>query len=267
MNFNSWGKYFWIAWTSAKSNTAYLGEVGSRVIFLGVILFIFLRLWQVTYSETGATELGGLTLAQMLWYLAVTESIILSAPRVSQVVDQDVRTGQLAVHLLKPLSYPLYCLGNSLGERSVRFFLNLSVGLFMVLFFAGPIDLRFESVLFLLLALPLAFVLDFLANFLIGLFAFWLEDTTGLMLIYSRITMILGGMLIPIELFPEYMQPWLKVLPFASIVYGPARMFVAPDAQQFGSLLMNQAIGIVAVALLVFCVYRLASRRIFANGG
>ena len=41
--------------------------------------------------------------------------------------------------------------------------------------------------------------------------------------------MILGGMLIPLELFPERMQPILRALPFAGIVYGPARMFVHPD--------------------------------------
>lgn len=267
MFLKSSNKYLWIARTSAKSNIAYFGEVGSRIIFLGVILFIFLRLWQVTYQETGANELGGLTLSQMLWYLAITESIILSAPRVSQTVDQDVRTGQLAVHLIKPLSYPLYCLGNCLGERSVRFALNLIVGLLVVSFFVGPIPLQLNSVLFLLVALPMAFVLDFLFNFLIGLGAFWLEDTTGIMLIYSRITMILGGMLIPIELFPEVMQPVLKALPFASIVYGPARMFVSPNGNELISLVINQGVAICFATLLVFSVYRLASNRIFANGG
>lgn len=260
-------KYYWIAMTSAKSNLAYLGEVGSRVIFLGVILFIFLRLWQVTYHETGVDKLGGLTLSQMLWYLAVTESIILSAPRVSSMVDQDVRTGQLACHLIKPLSYPLYCLSNCLGERLVRFFMNLAVGLSVVTFFVGPIPINFQSILFLLSAIPMAFVLDFLANFIIGLGAFWLEDTTGLMLIYSRITMILGGMLIPIELFPEYMQPVLKILPFASIVYGPARMFVKPDFGEFVSLLFNQFVALIILSFLVWSIFSIASRRIFANGG
>ena len=67
-------------------------------------------------------------------------------------------------------------------------------------------------------------ILDFQGMFLIGLGAFWLEDTSGLLLIYSRVTMILGGMLIPLELFPESWQPVLRVLPFSSMVYGPARL-------------------------------------------
>lgn len=260
-------KYGWIAYTAAKSNVAYLSEVGSRVIFLGVILYIFLKLWQVTYSETGATSLGGLTLPQMLWYLAVTESIMLSAPLVAQAVDRDVRTGQLAVHLIKPLSYPLYCLGNALGERLIRFSLNLAVGLLVVGIFVGPIPLSWQSIVLLCASLPLAFTLDFLAYFLIGLGAFWLEDTVGLVLIYSRVTMILGGMLIPMELFPDALQPWLRVMPFASVVYGPARMFVKPDVAALPGLLLNQFLAIIVYGIIVAIVYRIASRRIFANGG
>lgn len=91
-------KYGWLGWISARSNLAYIAEVGSRVIFLAIVLFIFLRLWQVTFAETKRDVLGGLTLAQMLWYLMVTESITLSAPRVAYLVDQDVRTGSLAIH-------------------------------------------------------------------------------------------------------------------------------------------------------------------------
>jgi ABC-2 type transport system permease protein len=87
------------------------------------------------------------------------------------------------------------------------------------------------------------------------------------MLIYSRITMILGGMLIPLDLFPEQWQPLLKNLPFASIVYGPARLFVQPDLVFAGELLLRQAVAIGVLSLLVAWVYSTAVKRIHANGG
>src|SRR5215211_2913837 len=130
-------KYTWIGLTAARSNLAYLGEVATRTVFLAVILYIFLQLWRVTYTETGAARLGGLTLAQMLWYLSMTEAITLSAPRVAQEVDQDVRTGALAVQLIRPLSYPLYRLWTTLGERVVRFLMNLAVGATIALLLVG----------------------------------------------------------------------------------------------------------------------------------
>jgi ABC-2 type transport system permease protein len=260
-------KYTWIGLTSARSNIAYFGEVATRAIFLGVILYILLQLWRATYAQTGAQQLGGFTLAQMLWYLAMTESIILSGPRVAQEVDQDVRTGALAVQLIRPLSYPLYRLWTTLGERLVRFLLNAIVGATIALLFVGPIPLSLAGLWLFVPALLLAFTLDFLGHFLIGLVAFWLEDTSGLMLIYTRITMILGGMLLPLELFPTAWQPVLRALPFASIVYGPSRLFVQPDVAFLADLALRQGVAIVLLAGAVAAVYRAALRRIHANGG
>lgn len=260
-------KYAWVGFISARSNLAYLGEVVSRTIFLGVILYIFLRLWQVAYSETRSVSLAGLTLAQMLWYLTITESIMMSAPRVTQLVDEDVRTGALAVQLVRPLSYPLYRLAVSLGERMVRFTVCALVGSAIALILVGPIQLSVAGLALFALSIPLAFALDFLGNFLIGLGAFWLEDTSGLMLIYSRVTMILGGMLFPLDLFPLAWQPWLKATPFAAVVYGPARMFVEPGTPALFELIVRQGLAIAGFAAAVGLVYHLALRRVFANGG
>ncbi|HWQ11429.1 MAG TPA: ABC-2 family transporter protein [Roseiflexaceae bacterium] len=260
-------KYTWLGLVAARSHLAYAGEVVTRTIFLGVILFIFLQLWRVTFAESGAARLGGLTLAQMLWYLAITEAIVLSAPRVSHEVDQDVRTGALAVQLIRPLAYPLSRLGMTLGERLVRFALNAAVGAAIALAFVGPIPLAPQGLLLFAVALLAAFVLDFLFLLLIGLAAFWIEDTSGLWLIYSRVTMILGGMLLPLELFPAQLQPLLRALPFSGMVYGPGRMFVLPDAGFLAELFARQLAAAALLSLAAAAVYRAGIRRIHSNGG
>jgi viologen exporter family transport system permease protein len=260
-------KYAWIGLTSARSNLAYAGEVAARTLFLGVILFIFLQLWKVTYAETGADRLAGLTLVEMLWYLAMTECMTLSTPRVAWEVDQDVRTGALAVQLIRPLSYPLYRVSVSLGERAVRYAMSAVVASLVALALVGPIRVSATGLVVFLAALPLAFVLDLLSYLLIGLGAFWLEDTTGLALIYSRVTMILGGMLLPLELFPDGLQAVARSLPFALVMYGPARLFVRPDVGFLAELLVKQTAFIVIFAGAVFLVHRAAMRRLFANGG
>jgi ABC-2 type transport system permease protein len=260
-------KYVWAGLTAARSNLAYIGEVITRTVFLAVILFIFLQLWRATYEQTGEERLGGLTLAQMLWYLGMTESIVLSAPAVSVEVDQDVRTGSLAVQLVRPISYPLYRMGTSLGERFVRFGMNAAVASAIALLFVGPIPFTVEGFVLFLAAIPLAFVIDFLAYFLIGLFAFWIENTSGLTLLYSRVTMILGGMLLPLELFPDVLRVVAEYLPFASVLYGPSRMFVAPDASFLAGLLVRQLAAVAVVGLAVALVHRAAIRRVFSNGG
>lgn len=260
-------KYLAVASVAARSNLAYFGEAASRVLFLGVILYIFMRLWKVTYSETGATQLGGFTLEQMLWYLAATETIMLSAPRVALAVDEDVRTGALTLQLVRPFAYPMYRLWTTLGERTVRFGVNAVAAAAVAWVLVGPIPWNPLGLLAFLVALPLAFTIDFLGNFLIGLGAFWLEDTSGLVLLYSRVTMILGGMLIPLELFPDAMIPVLKALPFAGMVNGPATAFVRPDLAELAVLLVRQGLSVLVFSLLIALVYRAALRRVFSNGG
>jgi len=215
----------------------------------------------------GATRLGGLTLAEMLWYLTITEAIMLSAPRLAQQVDEDVRTGALAVKLTRPISYPLYFLSASLGERFVRFAVNLAVGAAITTLFVGPPPSNAVSLVAFAVTLPLAFVLDATGNILIGIGAFWLEDTSGLTLIYSRLTMILGGMLIPIDLFPAWLKALVAWLPFSGIVYGPAHLFVHVESGDFVSTIVKQVAGTAVLGLVVWLVYARALDRISAHGG
>jgi viologen exporter family transport system permease protein len=267
MNANVITKYTWISYTAIRSNLAYLGEVLSRTTFMAVILYTFMRLWTVVYSGTGTQRLGGLTLQQMIWYMVLTESMVLSSVRVSMEVDEDVRTGRIAVQLLRPMSFSLSRLAQVLGERSVRFIVNLLIGALIATLLVGPIAVSPSSVAMLALVLPSAFVLDFLGYFGIGLCAFWLESTTGLALIYSRLSMLVGGVLLPMEVFPQGLQAIARWLPFAGIIYGPARVFVSPDKSVLLHILATQAIGLIVLGTTVWSVQRMAITRIQSNGG
>jgi ABC-2 type transport system permease protein len=185
-------RYLWITYTAARSNLAYAGEVIYRCSFLTIVIYIFLRLWTVVYEGAGTERVGGLTLPQMLWYLVVTESIFMSTPRVAPEVDEDVRTGRLAIHLIRPISYAGGHLSRAMGDRLVRFTINLVVGSVIAMVVVGPIPVSVAGFVMFLAMLPAAFLLDFLGMFLIGLCAFWLESTSGLVLIYSRTVMMFG---------------------------------------------------------------------------
>jgi ABC-2 type transport system permease protein len=51
------------------------------------------------------------------------------------------------------------------------------------------------------------------------------------------------------------------------MVYGPARLFVKPDLAFLIDLLLRQGIALVGFGVLIAVVYRMAVRRINANGG
>jgi ABC-2 type transport system permease protein len=264
---NAFNKYLAIAWISAKSNLAYAGEVGSRLFFLGVILYIFMQLWKATFANSHATSFGGFDLPEIIWYLAATETILMSSPRVSVLIDEDVRNGTLVVQLVRPLSYPLYRLASDFGERCVRLAVTAFAAAVIATLLVGVPHNLPQGLLLFALALPGAFVLDFLGYLLVGLGAFWFEDTSGLGLLYSRFTMVLGGMLMPLELFPQAFQFWLKALPFGYIVCGPARLLVHPDPLSLAILIANQTFWILLLSIAAAAVYSRALQRVALNGG
>jgi ABC-2 type transport system permease protein len=260
-------RYGWIGYTAARSNMAYRGEVLFRSSFLAVILYIFMRLWTVVFAESKDSRIAGLSLPQMLWYLVITEAVFLSSPRIWAEVDQDVRTGRLAVQLIRPLSYVAEHLSRAMGERIVRFAINLLIGSIVALVLVGPIPMSISGLAMFAVVLPVAFVLDFFGMFLVGLSAFWLESAAGVALIYMRCVMLFGGMFLPLEIYPDALQPALHVLPFASMLSAPGRMFVDPSFALLKESLMRQGVAVVGYAGLVFLVQLVAFRRLFANGG
>jgi ABC-2 type transport system permease protein len=260
-------KYLAIFRLSLLSQLAYPAELWMRSIFVFIIMFIFSSLWHTTYGEMGRARLGGLTLSEMLWYLAITESILLSRPRDAMRIDEEVRTGQLAYQLARPYNYLLYRFAQMWGERLPRFLITLAVAGALAMLFSGGVGVGWDGLLAGLPALVLALAVDFLLVSAISLLAFWVEDTAPFLFIYDRFLMILGGMLLPLELFPGALETVARVLPFSAVVYAPARMFVDPDGGRLAALIVQQLLALAGAAVVAVGLFRYAERRLQSNGG
>lgn len=260
-------KYAAIFRVSLLSQLAYPAEMWLRTIFVLMIMFVFSSLWHTTYGELGRSLLGGLSLTQMLWYLAITESIILSRPRDAVKIDEEVRTGQLAYQLARPYNYLLYRFAQTIGERLPRFAITLAVAAGLAALFSGGVGVAWEGLLAGPPVLLLALALDFVFVSAISLLAFWVEDAAPFLFIYDRFLMILGGMLLPLELFPSTLETVARLLPFSAIVYAPARMFVDPRPEELTALLVQGALTLVVAVALIAALFGYATRRLQSNGG
>ena len=132
-------KYMTVLRISIANNLAYLSEVFFRALLLVVLVFILSQLWKTTFSLRGAQTLSGFSIADMIWYLIIAESIAMSLPALTRRIDLEVRSGQIAYLLGRPCSYVLYNFAQYLGERLVRFIMNLLVGSILALILVGPI--------------------------------------------------------------------------------------------------------------------------------
>ncbi|HJT57392.1 MAG TPA: ABC-2 family transporter protein [Ktedonobacteraceae bacterium] len=260
-------KYVAVMRVSIASNLAYMMEVFFRGLFLVVLIFVLGQLWKTTYSARGAKLLSGFSISDMIWYLAAAETIATSMPALTRRIDQEVRSGQLAYLLIRPCSYVFYNFAQYMGERLVRFTINGVVAAVVALVFVGPPHLTWMGVIAWPLVAFLALCIDFVAYFSIGLLAFWTEDTNSFSFVFSRLTLVLGGVLAPLEIFPQPLRSIAQALPFSAILYGPARTLVHFELYPFLGLLEQQFITIAVGCVILFAIYSVAIRRVSINGG
>jgi ABC-2 type transport system permease protein len=233
------------------------------VLFMGV----FMALWTTAFGVSGRAELAGYSLVQVVWYLAMTETITLSSSRVFVEISEAVKAGDLAYTLARPLSYPFYQVANSLGNSAPRFVLNLLTAAAVVRLGMGRLAGDLPGLLAFLGMAALALVLDALIAVLIGLRAFWIEEVMPAFWIYQKLLFTVGGLFLPLEMFPDWLQGAVRWLPFQFIAYVPARAFVAFEPEFVLRGVAGQMAYIVGMGALVVLVWWRAQRRLVVHGG
>lgn len=259
-----------VAKVMAVSRLTYFAEVLAKVVFLGVVLFTLSSLWRVVGRHQDIRAMTGYDLEQLIWYLAFAEVMLTSAPPLTTEaleIDREVRSGDIAYRLTRPLPYLLYHLGNYLGLRLANL-LILAPPLFLITFaLVGAPSLAAPAVGVALGAGLLALIVDGIWCFALSMASFWVEDTFGLHLTYRRCLMLLGGVLVPIAAYPSWLRRIAEALPFRVLISGPAKMFLQADCAGATRLVAAQLgfglVGMVPLALL----YRAGIKRVAANGG
>jgi ABC-2 type transport system permease protein len=248
------------------NSLAYPAELVGRSLVIIPFMWIFAQLWRVTFAAAGSNEINGLTLVDTLWYLMLAETIELSRPRMGNTIADAVKDGSIAYILNKPYDFMLYQLSTSMGETVFRAIMLAGLGSGVVWLLVGsPPNLA--GYLVVIPALIGAWVLNFCISVIIGLAAFIVEDISAFQWIYQKFAFILGGLLIPLDFYPLWLQEIARALPFAAMVYGPARLFVDPSLAALGSTLLVQTIWIIGLGGLAYLAYRRGLTHLVVNGG
>lgn len=260
-------KYGAVGRLNLQNHLIYITDFFWRSLFLVIIVFVFLQLWRVAYGSLEVDTVADYTLPEMLWYFMFAETIVLSRPRLSGKIDDDVKQGSLAYALSKPYNYVLYHYAAFASEVALRLVTNVFVGSLVTYWMVKAIPISANGLPFLLISLSLSLSMEFCLLMSIGLLAFWMEDTTSVWFIYQKLVFILGGMLLPLEVYPEVLQSAAGALPLKYIVYGPARLFVKFDLVQWWTLTWGQLLWILGLGMMVAVLYRMGVRQLNVNGG
>jgi len=113
----------------------------------------------------------------------------------------------------------------------------------------------------------LAFTLDFFLTVPIGLMAFWVEETGPFNLLWTRLLMLLGGMMLPLEIFPPLLRRITGWLPMSLIVYAPARTLAGERLAFPWQVIAAQAGWLVAAVIVCMLTLRAGVKKVNVHGG
>ncbi|SCW75799.1 ABC-2 type transport system permease protein [Paenibacillus tianmuensis] len=259
-------KYGAIGRISLRNHFAYVLDFIIRSIFLIIIMYIFIQLWQTTYRGEGSQLIAGYSFEQIIWYILFAEALTMAFPSLCTRVEEEVKSGDVGYKLTRPFSYIGYHYMAYVSEVTVRLLVNLAVGCALGLAFFGPPSFGWGWLGFFTMSLG-AMTVNFMLNMALSLSAFWVEETRGLEFVYNKLLFTIGGMLMPLELFPEALQQVCRWLPFQVVLYFPAKTAVRWEEVHLAPMLSVQWAWVVVLALVVWLIYRKGVRKLNVNGG
>lgn len=257
--------------SSFQTQLAYRNEVWANIFGKLVQVFARVAIWLAVYASVSASVVEGVSLEQMVTY-ALLGGAVLGAMRHENVINQigqSLKTGDLAVWLLKPISYPLYLFANELGSFLYRVISQVVPTIAVVALIYGmlPPASLFHGVMFVLFW-TLAFLMLFLMSAFCGLIAFWLMTSFSLDWTLGAFINLFSGILVPFWFFPEPLATVARHLPFAWIVYYPNAVYLGRLDVGESWLYLGLGMGWAALFLGgVIWLWHRASQRIIVQGG
>jgi ABC-2 type transport system permease protein len=188
----------------------------------GTMPIIMMFVWMELASDG---PMGGYTPRDFAaYFMIVFLARQLTAVWVMGTLDRHIRMGEMSPMLLRPLDPYWQYLGWHVAGSLIK--LPLVAPLVVLgLYLAGALDAPdWANLPLFLLAIAGAFAIQFNLLYTLGLLAFWTDQASALESVAYTLMMVLGGVLIPIDLFPAGLRAVLAYTPYIYVVDFPVKV-------------------------------------------
>ncbi|MGB1076810.1 MAG: ABC transporter permease [Bdellovibrionales bacterium] len=236
-----------------------------RLAMCFLFMVIFIELWRLIDRE-GFLDIP-YDIIDVAWYVSFTQMFLFLSPRMFMVIEDDVRSGDIAYFLIRPISYLRVKLMEGLGMLAGNIAVYYSFGVLGLWLYIGALPSGGIGALILtMLLVYLGSVLHLVFQLIIGVSALWLQEAEPLYRVYQKFLIVLGGLYMPVSLYPEWVGTVSSFTPFYTMMY----LSASPTLDFEKGLLMAIPYFIFWFAfsiLLMGWIYRACTRRLEVNGG
>ena len=182
--------------------------------------------WLSAYG--GRSHIGGYAPGEMvLYYLCMVTFTNFVVTHQMWDVATEIKEGQFSVYLVRPFSYFQTNLIRNLAWRVFRLVVFVPMLALAVWIYAPHLtQARFEWGPTFWLSLVMGHLVSFMLSYALGLLALFFQEVFSVYNIYYIPMLFLSGQLVPIGVFPEWLQALSRYMPFQYTVALPTEVFM-----------------------------------------
>lgn len=260
--------YLFIIKIRIQSALAYRFNVISTILIQCLYMFAMACFWKAAYGGTGTVS--GVGEQDMVTYTIISVIIgNLLTMGVESRIESSVRSGSVALDMLKPVNiYGIY-LAEDLGDMLVAFF-QIAVPLLILgaVMFGFPAPASTGHFMLFLLSFSIGYLINWMLAALLGMCAFKVISMGPVRNVKGFVMKLLSGSVIPLWFFPEGLRTVLEVLPFVNIYQLPLGIYIG--RYSYGEILQRIVIQLfwgAALWLLFNTVQKKAAASVLIQGG
>lgn len=234
-------------------------------IFWGLIKIMILKAF---YNHAPASQ--PISFTQAVTFIWLGQTFLSLLPwTLDKEVEAMIKTGNVSYELVRPLDLYFIWFFRSLAIRLVPTLMR-SIPLFFVagLFLDLSPPVSWLSFLIFLISLMLSSLVASAITTLVMISLFWTISGEGIQRLLPSVVLFFSGTIVPLPLFPDWMQPFLNLQPFRAIIDIPIRIYTGMiSINETSYYLLFQLGWFLFFLFLGKWAIQLAMKRIVIQGG
>jgi ABC-2 type transport system permease protein len=223
----------------------------------------------VTVAAKAGGEVRGLDEVDLATFAFVSQGFIMVVGIFGdRELSDRIRSGDVVIDLYRPADIQLWFLALWLGRSAFQVHVR---GVPPVLLGALAFELRWPDPWLwpvFALSVVLASIVGFAIRFCSNLVAFWLLDNRGVDQMVTMAVNFFTGLLLPINLFPGWLEQLSRALPFAAMLQLPIEIYLGRvEGWDLVTVLGQQVLWALALLAVGRMTLAAATRRVVVQGG
>lgn len=234
-------------------------------VFWGIIQVM---IFQAFYSGVSGRE--PMSLTQAITFIWLGQALLQLLPwSIDKEVGEQIRNGHVAYELIRPIHLYRLWYVRAFAMSFVPTVLRCApIFILGGLFFGLAAPVSWVGGFFFFLSVIFSFFLSAAIKALVIVSLFWTISGEGILRLLPHITVLLSGMVVPLPLFPKWLQPFLSIQPFRGITDIPSRLYTGLIPSSEALYYLGFQLGwIIVLMVLGQLLLKKALRQFVVQGG